>query len=164
MWPEHCVQGTPGAQLHSGLERALIDHVVDKGTDLGIDSYSGFFDNARLRETGLRELIEREALARGETVQSVKLSVCGLALDYCVAWTALDAASIGIQTEVVLDGARAVNLTPGDDVRALRSLTDAGVAIRESTEILAERGRETEREAAPLGREPTRPVSFGLRA
>jgi nicotinamidase/pyrazinamidase len=139
LWPRHCVQGTVGAELHPELETAAIDYLVTKGSSPAIDSYSGFFDNGQQQETELRTILTREAAKRGIAPEEVELSVCGLALDYCVAATARDAASLGFKTEVILDACRAVSICPGDDIRALRELTGLGVRVVSSAAILPER-------------------------
>lgn len=127
LWPPHCVQDTAGASFHSGLDVALIDHVVRKGTDPGIDSYSGFFDNDHRKATGL------EPYLRGRSVTEVVLA--GLATDYCVKYTALDAISLGLGVTVVADGCRAVDLVPGDGERALAEMGGAGCAVVASGEL-----------------------------
>jgi nicotinamidase/pyrazinamidase len=121
LWPDHCVQNLPGASFHSGLDVAGIDAVVRKGVDRDIDSYSAFFDNGHLRDTGLAQLLA----SRG--VNEVWL--LGLATDYCVRWTALDARELGLACVVVKDGVRAVDLEPGDGDRALAELAAAGCVI-----------------------------------
>ena len=122
LWPDHCVQHTRGAELHADLNAGGIDEVVTKGTDSGIDSYSGFFDNGHRKATGLADLLR----ARG--VDAV--DVAGLALDYCVKFTALDAVKEGFTTTVLLDGCRAVNLQPGDGDAAVAEMQAAGVQVR----------------------------------
>jgi len=128
MWPAHCVQGTPGAELHDGLVRDRITAVVRKGTDSMIDSYSGFFDNGHQKATGLAELLA----ARGVT----EVVVMGLATDYCVKHTALDARGLGYPVTLIEDGCRAVDLAPGDGDRAIEALRAAGCAITTSTALL----------------------------
>ncbi|HVI03185.1 MAG TPA: bifunctional nicotinamidase/pyrazinamidase [Enhygromyxa sp.] len=130
LWPVHCVQDSPGAALVPELQARAgkLAAVFRKGTDASVDSYSGFFDNGRRKATGLAEWL------RERDVTSVV--VCGLALDYCVKFTALDARSLGFETAVVRDASRAVNLQPGDDERALDELRAAGVAIVESKQLL----------------------------
>ena len=98
LWPVHCVQDTPGAEFHPKLDRAGIHHVIQKGTDPAIDSYSGFFDNGHRQATGLAELLQ----ARGVTA----VDVMGLALDYCVKFTALDAVKLGLTTTLLTEGCR----------------------------------------------------------
>ena len=121
MWPAHCVQGTHGAELHGGLDLGRITHVARKGTDPAIDSYSGFFDNGHLRSTGLGDWLR----ARGVTA----LTVLGLATDYCVKFTVLDALQIGFDVTVVGAGCRAVERAVGDGARALDAMRSAGARI-----------------------------------
>jgi nicotinamidase/pyrazinamidase len=122
LWPDHCVQGTRGAQFAPQLNRAAIGHVVQKGTDRTTDSYSGFFDNARRKATGL------EALLRKHGVDAV--AILGLATDYCVRATALDAVSLGFRTSLIAAGCRGVELRPGDCQRAIDEMRSAGVTIQ----------------------------------
>lgn len=121
LWPVHCVQNTGGAAFAPGLETARIERVFPKGTDRTVDSYSGFFDNGRRFATGLGEYL----LASG--VEEV--TVLGLATDYCVRFTALDAVSLGLRTRLVVEGCRAVDLAPGDGARALEAMAAAGVEL-----------------------------------
>jgi nicotinamidase/pyrazinamidase len=108
LWPVHCVQGTTGAELAPGLQRERITKIFPKGTDAGMDSYSGLFDNGHRKSTGLGEWLK----AKGVT----EVVVCGLATDYCVKFTALDAAQMGFKTHFIEDASRGVNLQP-DDVK-----------------------------------------------
>ena len=121
LWPDHCVQNTPGASFHSGLDVSAIDHVVHKGADCGIDSYSGFFDNNHAKDTGL------SAYLRQKGVDEIWL--VGVATDYCVKFTALDGRGEGLDVVVVEDGCRAVNLAPGDGHDALEEMRAAGCRI-----------------------------------
>jgi nicotinamidase/pyrazinamidase len=142
LWPTHCVSGTYGAELHPLLDTKRIDHVVLKGTDRSVDSYSGFFDNARENETPLRGILDALARERGETFGDITVSVCGLAFDYCVAATARDAASLGLRVEIVRDATRAVN-PDSLEVEALeRALVTNGVLLRTCHEILPDASRE----------------------
>jgi nicotinamidase/pyrazinamidase len=127
LWPVHCVQGTPGAELAAALARDRIAKVFPKGTDPGIDSYSGLFDNGHRRSTGLGEWLR----ARGVT----DLYVCGLATDYCVKFTALDAVQMGFKTHLIEDACRGVNLRPGDVADALATMQRAGVALVRSADL-----------------------------
>lgn len=131
MWPAHCVQGTRGAELHGNLELARITEVFRKGTDPAIDSYSGFFDNGHKKATGMGDWLR----ARGIT----DVVVLGLATDYCVKFTALDARGLGMAVTLVPDGCRAVDLTPGDGERAIDEMRRAGVSIRTLAEMSASR-------------------------
>jgi nicotinamidase/pyrazinamidase len=106
LWPVHCVQGTHGAEFAQGLNTVRITRVFRKGTDPSIDSYSGLFDNGHRRSTGLDEFLhEREVIS---------VYVLGLATDYCVKFTALDAGDAGFEVSLVEDGCRGVELHPGD--------------------------------------------------
>lgn len=127
-WPVHCVAGTPGAAFDERFDRAHVDVVVDKGVDRTTDGYSGFTATtlaADLRAHGLRRVF-----------------VCGLATDYCVKATALDARREGFDAVVVQDAAAAVEVRPGDEARALEELRAAAVTIVRSAEILGDARRE----------------------
>jgi nicotinamidase/pyrazinamidase len=121
LWPDHCVQNTGGACFAPGLDTRRLARVFPKGTDPGIDSYSGFFDNGHRKATGLGEYLK----AQGVT----DVYVMGLATDYCVKFTALDAHELGLNTHLVLDGCRGVDLKPGDCQRAIEEMQAAGVRI-----------------------------------
>jgi len=129
LWPVHCVQGTPGAELSPGLDRARIRQVIDKGTNPEIDSYSGFFDNGQRQQTELAEALRRHKVH--------SLVLLGLATDYCVQATALDAVKLGFETWLVVDGCRGVNLQPEDSTQALKKMAAAGVHLTTSAECLA---------------------------
>lgn len=121
LWPDHCVQGTPGAQFAAALDTSRITHVVQKGTHRQIDSYSGFFDNARRLATGMDNFLREHCVE--------EIHVMGLATDYCVKFTALDAVDLGFHTAVRLDGVRGVDLNEGDCQRAIKEMRTAGVDI-----------------------------------
>jgi nicotinamidase/pyrazinamidase len=127
MWPAHCVQDTPGAELHKDLDRARITEVFRKGTDPAIDSYSGFFDNNHAKATGLGDWL------RSRWIEQVY--VLGLATDYCVKFTSLDARGLGFDVKLIEDGCRAVEMQPGDGERAIAQIRGAGCAIVESGAI-----------------------------
>ncbi|EKO3374279.1 bifunctional nicotinamidase/pyrazinamidase [Vibrio fluvialis] len=129
MWPDHCVQKTPGAEFIPGLNTDAIDYVVYKGTNPDIDSYSGFFDNQRLQSTGLEDYLKDKGIR--------EVYIVGLATDYCVKFTALDAASLGFQTSVIEDACRGVNMSPQDSEQALVAMKAAGCHVITSTEFLA---------------------------
>ncbi len=128
LWPVHCVQGTRGAELAAELNRDRIANVFRKGTDAGIDSYSGLFDNG-LRSTGLGEWLKAQRLT--------EVFVCGLATDYCVKFTALDAANMGFKTHLIADASRGVNLRPDDVKNAIEEMKRAGVRICQSCELVS---------------------------
>lgn len=128
LWPDHCVQNTPGASFHSGLEVARIRAVVRKGTDPSIDSYSGFFDNERRKATGMADLLSDGGVTR--------IVLVGLATDYCVRYTALDGRTLGFDVAVVQDGVRSVDRVLGDGERALAEMREAGCAVISTDEAL----------------------------
>jgi len=127
LWPVHCVQNTPGADFAPQLRRERIARVFQKGTARDIDSYSALFDNGHRRSTGLGEWLK----AKG--IDDVWL--CGLTTDYCVKFTALDAAALGFKVHVVEDACRGVNLKPGDAARAIEEMRRAGVAVLKAAEV-----------------------------
>jgi nicotinamidase/pyrazinamidase len=121
LWPVHCVRNTGGALFAPALETRRIARIFPKGTDARIDSYSGFFDNGHRGDTGLA------AWLRGQGV--TELTLCGLATDYCVKFTALDALECGFKVNVHLAACRGVNLQPGDCDKALTEMSERGVRI-----------------------------------
>ncbi len=127
LWPDHCVQGTHGAELVAVLDRTRIGRVFRKGMDPEIDSYSGFLDADHAHATGLAEYLHERK------VDTVYLA--GLATDYCVKFTALDAVSLGFRATVIEDACRGVNIQPGDTAAALEEMKAAGVRIIRSGEI-----------------------------
>ena len=128
LWPVHCVQHTKGAALVANLETQNIDKIFYKGTDETIDSYSGFFDNGHRKQTGLGDFLKRNEVS--------EVYIIGLATDYCVKFTALDAKSLGFETYLIADACRAVNLQATDEVNALAVIKKAGVQILRSSDIL----------------------------
>ena len=128
LWPVHCVQHTRGAAFASGLDSRRIEKIFHKGADPLVDSYSGFFDNGHRRATGLGDYLRVQNFA--------EIFIAGLATDYCVKATALDAASLGFATHVIADACRAVNLKPGDDLRAFDEMRAAGVRVLTSDALL----------------------------
>ena len=128
LWPVHCVQNTPGAAFAPGFDTLRVRQVFRKGTDAGIDSYSGFFDNGHRKATGLGEFLKAR--------QVEEVFIAGLATDYCVKFTALDAISLGFKTRLVEHACRGVNLKPGDATRAIEELKQAGVVIVRSEQTL----------------------------
>jgi nicotinamidase/pyrazinamidase len=129
LWPVHCVQGTPGAAFHPQLDQGRIIAIFPKGEDPTIDSYSGFFDNGRRRATGLDSYLRRHGFH--------ELLILGLATDYCVKATVLDALALGYAVQLVVDGCRSVELAPGDGARACAAMRAAGARETTSAEVLA---------------------------
>ncbi len=128
LWPDHCVQYTQGAQFAADLDQTTWDKVFQKGTEVSVDSYSGFYDNGRRKDTGLSEYL------RSKNVDEV--FVVGLATDYCVKYTALDAVSEGFKTWVVVDAVRAVNLNPEDGSNSLLHMQQQGVKLISSSDLI----------------------------
>lgn len=127
MWPAHCVQGSRGAELHDAIDKRRITAVFRKGLDRTIDSYSAFFDNGHLKATGLADWLRAKKLDR--------LWFVGLATDFCVKFSVLDALRLGFDVTVVEDGCRAVELHPGDGERALAAMRAAGAKIVHSADV-----------------------------
>jgi nicotinamidase/pyrazinamidase len=125
IWPPHCVQGTPGAELHPSLDRSSIDVVMDKGQDANSQGYSAFQD------TPLAELLRDRGVDR--------LYVGGLATDYCVKNSVLDARSLGLDVIVVEDAIRGVEVEPGDSERAVEAMREAGAVLASSEQVLQAR-------------------------
>jgi nicotinamidase/pyrazinamidase len=113
LWPVHCVQYTPGAEIVEELHRDNWAGVIEKGMDPGYDSYSGFFDNGHRLQTGLDDLLKKKG-----------------ATEYCVKYTALDAVKLGWKTTLIADACQGVNLNPNDVTNAIEEMRAAGVTIQ----------------------------------
>jgi nicotinamidase/pyrazinamidase len=122
LWPTHCVQSTAGAAFHPGLMTDPADMILRKGFRAEIDSYSAFFDNDHTTATGLEGYLR----TRGVT----DLTFVGLALDFCVAWSAIDAAKLGFRTRVIESACRAIDLN-GSLADARQTMLDAGVVLED---------------------------------
>lgn len=120
-WPVHCVQGQPGADFHPQLDSQKIDYVVRKGQNVDIDSYSAFFDNAHRAATDLHPWLQQQQVKR--------LIVMGLATDYCVKFTVLDALQLDYEVVLLAAGCRGVNLNPQDSQDALEQMQQAGATL-----------------------------------
>jgi nicotinamidase/pyrazinamidase len=118
IWPVHCVQGTPGAELYPALDQAKVNVIIDKGQDPNSQGYSAFQD------TNLGELLRERGVDR--------LFVTGLATDYCVKNSVLDALGLGLAVTVVEDAVRGVDVNPGDSEQALEEMEAAGAELRPS--------------------------------
>jgi nicotinamidase/pyrazinamidase len=127
VWPEHCLAGSRGAELHPGLDTAPIQLIVRKGTRRELDSYSAFFENDRRTPTGLGACLRE--LGIGE------LYLCGLATDVCVYYTALDALALGFTVNLVQDACRGIDVPAGSLRERLRELSAGGVRILHSSEV-----------------------------
>jgi nicotinamidase/pyrazinamidase len=127
LWPDHCVQHSEGAKLHPALKLERIDHLIHKGIQPAIDSYSAFFDNEHLRSTELADYL-REKLVKD-------LYIMGLATDYCVKYSCLDAIQLGFNVHLILEGCKGVELQPGDVDKAIQEMQEAGVVIVKQTQL-----------------------------
>ena len=127
LWPDHCVQGTRGAELHPRLEVGRIELVLRKGLRRMLDSYSAFFENDHATDTGLRFYL------KGMRARDIFL--CGLATDYCVLASALDARRLGFRVTLVRDACRGVDYPAGNVEKALAAMKASGVRIAESTAL-----------------------------
>jgi nicotinamidase/pyrazinamidase len=129
LWPDHCVQGTPGAALHSALPWQSVDAIIRKGVDPDVDSYSTFRNN--WNRSGARPPTGLAGYLRERGVESV--FICGLARDYCVSWSAEDALTAGFATAVLWDLTRSVD--PSSDTELESRLRSLGVTVAESTNL-----------------------------
>ena len=120
LWPDHCIQGSAGATFHPNLDRTHAELIIRKGFRTAIDSYSAFFENDRTTPTGLAGYLGERGIGA--------ITLVGLATDYCVAYSALDAARLGFQTTVRLDACRAIDLG-GSLERMLGAMKAAGVKV-----------------------------------
>ncbi|CNF09613.1 bifunctional nicotinamidase/pyrazinamidase [Yersinia bercovieri] len=129
-WPVHCVQHTPGADWHPQLQQKAITATFRKGQDPDVDSYSAFFDNGQRSKTALDDWLQQQGIER--------LYIMGLATDYCVKYSVLDALSLGYQTTVISDGCRGVNLQPQDSQQAFDVMSKAGADLQTLAQFVAE--------------------------
>ena len=120
LWPDHCVQNTSGAAFHPALDVPHAELVIRKGYHAGIDSYSAFRENDRKTPTGLAGYLRERGFTR--------VSLCGLATDYCVFFSAIDAREAGFETTLVLEASRGIDLD-GSLARALSSMRAAGIEL-----------------------------------
>jgi nicotinamidase/pyrazinamidase len=127
LWPDHCVQGTPGAQLHAGLSVSHAELILRKGFRRDIDSYSAFFENDRKTPTGLGGYLRERGFTR--------VFLAGLALDYCVRYSAEDAQALGFVAVVIEDACRAINAA-GSLEAARRSISERNISMAETAAIL----------------------------
>lgn len=121
LWPDHCVQGTKGAEFHPLLNTDKVTHIVKKGTNIEVDSYSGFQDNNQFSKTDLDDYLQ------SKNIQMVE--IVGLAMDYCVKYTCLDAVNLGYLTCLHFSGTKAVNVKPTNGRDAIYEMIQKGVTI-----------------------------------
>jgi len=129
LWPVHCVQNTVGAAFVPALNMKQVAQVFQKGTDPRIDSYSGFFDNGHRKATGLGDFL------KAHNVKNV--FIAGLATDYCVKFTALDAVNLGFTTHLIEEACRGVELKTGDVAAAVKEMAEAGVEVLRNVETFS---------------------------
>lgn len=129
LWPDHCVQGTKGAELSELLDRSKIDRIFQKGKNPDVDSYSGFFDNDHKSSTGLGEYLKK--------LGANHVYIMGLATDYCVKFSVLDCLKLGFKTSLIESGCAGIDLNPGDIKRAINEMRAAGAEILSGQESRA---------------------------
>jgi nicotinamidase/pyrazinamidase len=127
LWPDHCIQGSPGAELSPLLNQNFIQRIVFKGSNPGVDSYSAFFDNGHKIETELHNYLQKKGVKR--------LFVTGLAADVCVWFTVKDALQLGYKTFLVTDATKGVNMNPDDMQKALEDMKQKGAILISSEQV-----------------------------
>jgi len=127
LWPIHCVPGTKGAEFHPDLIADNFDLILRKGNNPKIDSYSAFRENDKKTITGLNGYLKE--------LDIKQVFICGLALDYCVFYSAMDSKEMGFDTYVILDATRGIDSPPGSIENALNSMRNSGIKIIKSTDI-----------------------------
>jgi nicotinamidase/pyrazinamidase len=127
LWPDHCIQGTRGAELHSRLAVGRVELVLRKGLRRALDSYSAFFENDHRTDTGLRFYLKG--------LRAREIFICGLATDYCVRASALDARRLGFTVSLVSDACRGVDFPRGSVEKSLAEMRKAGVRVTESAAL-----------------------------
>lgn len=127
LWPPHCIQGTWGAEFAPGWDTTCVDKIIYKGEDASIDSYSTFFDNAERRSTGLEVYLKEKSIK--------EIYVAGLATDYCVKYSVLDAIQLGFLPYVIVDACRGINLNSDDCHEALQVMRKAGAVLLPFQEV-----------------------------
>ena len=119
LWPDHCVQNSEGAIFHKDLKTELADKIIQKGMNPDIDSYSGFLDNDKRLETGLGNYLKSQRIKR--------IFICGLALDYCCYFTAIDGSDLGFVVYFLIDLTKGIDLPPGNISNSLENMSNKGI-------------------------------------
>ncbi len=127
LWPDHCVEGTKGSCFHTDLQEEKADLILRKGRDVNIDSYSAFYENDRITPTGLAGYLENHGIR--------KIYLCGLALDWCVYFSAMDSKNHGFDTSVIVDLTRVVDLPAGYALEKKKEMEQAGIDLIESSSL-----------------------------
>ena len=128
LWPVHCVQGSKGADFPEELDRNRWKKIFKKGTNIYVDSYSGFYDNDRRENTGLGQYLKEHGIE--------EIFIAGLATDYCVKYTVLDALKEGLEVTIIQDATKAVNLKPNDFENAIKEMVKGGAEVVNSSQLL----------------------------
>jgi len=129
LWPIHCVQETQGAEFSEKWNHYKVHKIFCKGTDKDIDSYSAFFDNGHRKSTGLHEFLQSNGIK--------DIYIAGLATDYCVKYSVLDALKLNYRVFVIIDGCKPVNLKPNDEEIAFQEMLQEGAQLIYSSEIIS---------------------------
>ncbi|MGE4498028.1 MAG: bifunctional nicotinamidase/pyrazinamidase [Deferribacterales bacterium] len=127
MWPEHCIQGSGGADFHPDLHADAFNIIIRKGTNPDVDSYSAFTENDGISSTGLKGWLNELGIR--------KVYITGLATDFCVLYTALDAVKAGFETYVIEDACKGVDFPEGNVAKALSSMKEAGIRVVQSADV-----------------------------
>ena len=127
LWPNHCVQGTPGAEFHPDLDTENVDLILRKGSNPEIDSYSAFQENDKKTLTGLEGYLKN--------LKIKKTYFCGLALDYCVFYSAMDSNRLGFETHVIIDATKGIDSPEGNIDKVLREMKESDIKIIKSSDI-----------------------------
>lgn len=127
LWPDHCIQGSPGAELSPLLNQNFIQRIIFKGSNPEVDSYSAFFDNGHKIETELHNYLQKKGVKR--------LFVTGLASDVCVWFTVKDALQLGYKTFLITDATKGVNMNPDDTQKALEDMKQKGAILISSEQV-----------------------------
>ena len=127
LWPVHCVENSIGADFHKSLDKQNWREVFKKGSNPEVDSYSGFFDNGRKEKTGLGDFLKANGIEN--------VFVTGLAADYCVKFTVLDALDLGFNTYLIADATKGVNLSPNDTLEAFKEMETQGAILVSSNSL-----------------------------
>ncbi|RKY00844.1 MAG: bifunctional nicotinamidase/pyrazinamidase [Spirochaetes bacterium] len=127
LWPPHCIMGTSGADFHPKLDTRNVELIIRKGFSKDLDSYSGFFENDRKTPTGL------EFYLKGLEINEIY--ICGLALDVCVFYTAMDGVKLGFKTYVIEDASKGVDIPPGNIENTKRKMRENGIVLIKSKEL-----------------------------
>jgi nicotinamidase/pyrazinamidase len=137
LWPTHCVQNSRGSEFTSGWEPLLVNEIVYKGTDKEIDSYSSFYDNGHIKSTGLLDILKVKGIN--------EIFLAGLATDYCIKYSALDALKHGFKVNVIIDACQGVNLNKNDSFDALVEMEKAGALLISSKDVIKQFGKKGSR-------------------